>query len=1009
VGQIYSDKLMEIHILLAGVEFGPYTDDKARELVADGFLAESDPAKRLDETDWIPLGDLLASASGETNAGGGEQPFAFLEEPPEDHPLEPSPSRESRRMPSRLSVHETRPMTTSVSTRASAPEFKPTTAPMPSHLRTQDTAPLTSPLPLRKKVSTAPSSAPPAASAAPPMIHVTLPSRAKPKAPARTGSLLAKEALDAARARVGASPQAPQTVSLPALPEPTPPEEPPPTPTPPAAEPPAASPAPRQRSKIVLKNREETTEGPTGTSPAKAGRRPIRLTGPISLSMPLPEVAAPAAREVLRKETGKIPSEKISRLKTSGRITPPVEEEAPPSAPENISGPLLEPAAPSSPALTASGDLAEKRSLKITGALKQASPRTPIRLTTSLPTFKPEESARLAPPGDEVITPRAPSRTLPGEKKIWGPQAPVGRAPFSPTSKIPPSDAPIGTPRFETRPPSGKIPVSEMPPEGLKVRSTRRLTGRVPLPPQPPELPPETPPPPEIAEALAPAPDLDKPEKIRLRRPVKLELSSRAKHPDSGRLTLEAFSQMGSAELPQVAPPATPPPLASASQALTPVPEAPFEEGEVFAPFPHEVEEPAETVPLSKLEQFRPPRLTEVPPQDLSRFESPRLKQPWMWLFYGIIGLGGLAAFIILYLATRPVSPSHTSTVSPSGEANPAANAPATPVTPAPSETPAAPAATAMAQQVDAYIADGMSSYERGDLDASLAAFNHALDLNPKSADALYHRGITKAAQDDMDGAIADYSQALQIDSKMSLAYYYRGLARHSKGDLDGAVGDYNLAVQMDPKYALAYFNRGLIRMQKDDIDGAIVDSGRALELDPHLIQSYYNRGLGRLAKGALDAALSDMKTFCVLAPQDAYTDYARLYIWLIRTQQNQLAEANQELTQAMNSGWNGSADSMVTKIGEFLLGQISESDLIAASASPIPVKDQGQRCEAWYFIGMRRLEAGDRETAAADLQKCVETQKTDYCEYILAQEQLKTLSPAGAATSKVVTPPPAK
>ena len=51
---------MELHILLAGVEFGPYTDDQARELLGEGFLSATDPAKRLDETDWLPLNEVLA-------------------------------------------------------------------------------------------------------------------------------------------------------------------------------------------------------------------------------------------------------------------------------------------------------------------------------------------------------------------------------------------------------------------------------------------------------------------------------------------------------------------------------------------------------------------------------------------------------------------------------------------------------------------------------------------------------------------------------------------------------------------------------------------------------------------------------------------------------------------------------------------------------------------------------------------------------------------------------------
>jgi lipoprotein NlpI len=337
---------------------------------------------------------------------------------------------------------------------------------------------------------------------------------------------------------------------------------------------------------------------------------------------------------------------------------------------------------------------------------------------------------------------------------------------------------------------------------------------------------------------------------------------------------------------------------------------------------------------------------------------------------------------------------------------------PATPPAPTPAPKVAAvtppppPPKPDVSPQVNASVDDGKDKFQKGDLDGAIAAYNHALDLDPKAAAALYNRGLVKEAQENADGALADYSAAIEADPKMAMAYYSRGLARHSHGDLDGATGDYNQTVQIDPKNALAYFNRGLIRMQRDDIDGAIVDSSRALELDPHLIQAYYNRGLGRLAQGAMDAALSDMKTFCQQAPQDAYTDYARLYIWLIRTRQGQLAEASHELNQAMNSGWNGAADAMVTKIGEYLLGQIREEDLIKAAVSPVPIKDQGQHCEVWYFIGMRHLESGDKETAAQDLRKCVQTQKTDYCEYILAQEELKSLGAAGTAGVDTVAAP---
>ena len=416
------------------------------------------------------------------------------------------------------------------------------------------------------------------------------------------------------------------------------------------------------------------------------------------------------------------------------------------------------------------------------------------------------------------------------------------------------------------------------------------------------------------------------------------------------------------------------------------------------------------------------------------------------WMLYSIIAVGAVAACVVAYLvfhrssppapetatetpaasqptvpasaappsvptAAAPPAPAATTSatnVAPAPAPSTATNTTPAPTQPAPTNTPAAtppvPAISDLQRQAAAFVSDGILKYQRNDADGAIAAYNQALDLDPRSADAYYNRGIAKASHDDLDGAIADYSQALQVDPNRAAAYYYRGVARHTKGDLDGALSDYNQAVRMDPKNALAFFNRGLIRMQKDDIDGAIVDSTRTIELDPHQIPAYYDRGLGRLAKGAMDAALADMKLFTQLSPQSDFTDYARLYIWLIETRAGQLAEANQELSAAMNSGWNGKNDAMVTRIGEYLLGQISETELIQASASTVPTKDQGQRCEAWYFIGMRKLVAGDRDAAIEALRKCVATQKLDYCEYILAQEELKSL-PGGASEGGTPAP----
>jgi lipoprotein NlpI len=266
---------------------------------------------------------------------------------------------------------------------------------------------------------------------------------------------------------------------------------------------------------------------------------------------------------------------------------------------------------------------------------------------------------------------------------------------------------------------------------------------------------------------------------------------------------------------------------------------------------------------------------------------------------------------------------------------------------------------------------------------------------------AYYNRGNAKNTEGNLDGAIADYTQALVLNPKIALAYCNRGFARQSKGDPDGALADYAQAVALNPKMAVAFYNRGLIKEQKGDLDGAVADSTRAIDLDPKNAQAYCNRGLARLGKGNLDGALADLKKFCELVPRDSGADAARLYIWLISTEENPKGNADQELSTSLQNDWNSPPEDLTSKIAAFLLGHINENDLIANAASPDPSRAPGQYCKAWYFAGMKRLLAGDMTAAATDFQKCVATDQKNFCEYIFAQAELQAPGRSRAIPAK--------
>jgi hypothetical protein len=75
------------------------------------------------------------------------------------------------------------------------------------------------------------------------------------------------------------------------------------------------------------------------------------------------------------------------------------------------------------------------------------------------------------------------------------------------------------------------------------------------------------------------------------------------------------------------------------------------------------------------------------------------------------------------------------------------------------------------------------------------------------------------------------------------------------------------------------------------------------------------------------------------------------------------------------------------------LLQKTTESDFVAAAASPDAKKNREQHCEAWYYAGMRRLLAADKKLAADYFTKCLATETTNLDEYVSAKGELKALN----------------
>jgi len=180
-----------------------------------------------------------------------------------------------------------------------------------------------------------------------------------------------------------------------------------------------------------------------------------------------------------------------------------------------------------------------------------------------------------------------------------------------------------------------------------------------------------------------------------------------------------------------------------------------------------------------------------------------------------------------------------------------------------------------------------------------------------------------------------------------------------------------------------------------DPLHGAIAYYTQAIRLDPSQYGAYLGRANAKQVLADFQGAQNDLIRYVELAPEGrSVQDYPHLFLWLLRSRQGRIAEANQELSIYLEKRSDGLARDWVTGIAEFLLNKIVEADFVAAANSLDTEKDRGQHCEAWYYSGMKRLLAGDKKTAANYFRKCLATRESNFDEYIFAQAELKRIGP---------------
>ena len=171
-----------------------------------------------------------------------------------------------------------------------------------------------------------------------------------------------------------------------------------------------------------------------------------------------------------------------------------------------------------------------------------------------------------------------------------------------------------------------------------------------------------------------------------------------------------------------------------------------------------------------------------------------------------------------------------------------------------------------------------------------------------------------------------------------------------------------------------------------------ITSTTRAIEDYPDDGDLYHSRGCLYYNAQDFTNALADFKKSWQLTSE--HPEYAHYRAWLIRARWGEAPAATQELANYLQYRTHGQPVDWPGTVGRFLADQLSEADVLKAAENPNPQTSREQHCEAWFYIGSKRLIAGDTATAADDFKKCLATGVVSFEEYGSAEAELKRLKP---------------
>ena len=158
----------------------------------------------------------------------------------------------------------------------------------------------------------------------------------------------------------------------------------------------------------------------------------------------------------------------------------------------------------------------------------------------------------------------------------------------------------------------------------------------------------------------------------------------------------------------------------------------------------------------------------------------------------------------------------------------------------------------------------------QGNLDAALAALDHAIRGDYRDSVAWNNRGTTYLQKGLYDKAIEDYSKAIVID-EAGVYYANRGLAKRNKGVYDLAIAGYKRAIEFGYKDPSVPLGIGISHYYMGRYAETVDALNEVIRQDPNNLDSFSFRGVALVHLKRYQEAIVDLDRYLSSTPGDSY------------------------------------------------------------------------------------------------------------------------------------------